>query len=345
MKKYLFIAIILLQTFCLLAQNKNDKEPFLTKSLSNSSIKNVMAETSGGNISVTGVATDARIEVYARQNNNGGDLSKEEIQKKLDEDYNFNVSVENNKLSAVAKPKRQNMNWKKALSISFRIYVPENVSTDLSTSAGNIELHKIYGKQNFTTSGGNLDVDDVSGNIKGRTSGGNIRLKDSKDEIDLQTSGGNIHANNCTGNMRLETSGGSLKLSALNGKIKANTSGGNVDGDGISGELISHTSGGNIDLHDLSCSLETSTSGGNIDVSIKEFGKYITINNSGGNIDLQIPGSKGVDLKLSADKIKTGTLKNFTGKSGDDEINGTLNGGGVPVTVSASSGKINLSFN
>ncbi len=345
MKKYFLFAIITLQALCSLAQNRNDKEPFLTKSLSNSSIKNVEAETSGGNISVTGGASDARIEIYIRQNNNDGDLSKDEIQKKLDEDYNFSISVENNTVTALAKPKHQNINWRKALSVSFKVFVPENVSTDLSTSGGNIELQKISGKQNFSTSGGNLQVDDLSGNIKGRTSGGNIHLTNSKDDIDLQTSGGNIHASNCTGNIRLETSGGSLKLNDLSGKIKANTSGGNVDGESVSGELITHTSGGNIDLQRLACSLETSTSGGNIDVSIKELGKYITINNSGGNIDLQLPSNKGIDLKLSADKIKTHTLNNFNGKTTDDEINGTLNGGGVPVTVSASSGRINLSFN
>lgn len=345
MKKYFFIAIICLQAVYSLAQNRNDKEPFMTKSLGSAGIKDVTAETSGGNISVTGGAADPRIEVYIRQNNNGGELSKDEIQKKLDEDYNLNVSVESNKLTAVARPKRQNMNWKKALSISFRIFVPQNTSTDLSTSGGNIELQKVSGKQRFSTSGGNLEIDEVSGGIRGRTSGGNIHLSNSKDEIDLQTSGGNVHASNCSGNITLETSGGSLKLSELTGKIKANTSGGNVDGESISGELVSHTSGGNIDLGRLACSLETSTSGGNIDVSIKELGKYITISNSGGNIDLQLPKDKGVDLKLSADKIKTGTLTNFNGKADDDEISGTLNGGGVPVKVSASSGKINLSFN
>ncbi|MEO6455928.1 MAG: hypothetical protein ABIN97_17740 [Ginsengibacter sp.] len=344
MKKYFLITIVVLQALSLLAQNRNDKEPFMTKSLSGSSIKNVMAETSGGNISVTGVAANARIEVYVRQNNNIFDLSKTDIQKKIDEDYNFEISVENNKVRVVAKPKRQNMNWKKALSISFRIFVPQNIATELSTSGGNIELKNISGRQHFTTSGGNLEIDDVSGNIKGRTSGGNIHLTNSKDDIDLQTSGGNIHANNCTGDIKLETSGGSLKLNALNGKIRANTSGGNVQGEGIAGELISHTSGGNIDLADLTCSLETSTSGGNIEVSVKALGKYITINNSGGNIDLQMPGNKGVDLKLSADKIRTGTMHNFSGKSDDDEIEGTLNGGGIPVTVLASSGRINISF-
>ncbi|MEP6595424.1 MAG: hypothetical protein ABJA71_05735, partial [Ginsengibacter sp.] len=184
MKKSLFIALIAIQAFCVNAQNKQDKEPFLTKSFSNGSFKNVMVATTGGNISVTGDSKgDSRVEVYVRQNNyKGNDLSKDEIQKKIDEDYNVNISVDDGKLTATAKSKNHNMNWKKALNISFKVFTPVNVSTDLQTSGGNIELNNVSGKQRFNTSGGNLHIDNVSEDIRGRTSGGNIHLTNSKDE-------------------------------------------------------------------------------------------------------------------------------------------------------------------
>lgn len=346
MKKSFFIAVIALQAFCINAQNRQDREPFLTKSFSSPSVKSVDVETTGGNISVTGESkSDARVEVYIHKNNSrDNDLSKDEIQKRLDEDYNLNISVDNGKLTAIAKPKHNNMNWKRALSISFRVFTPVNVSTDISTSGGNIELSNVSGKQNFSTSGGNLQVNNVTQNIKGRTSGGNIDVSNCKDEIDLRTSGGNIEASNCTGNIRLETSGGSLRLNKLDGNITGNTSGGNVHGEDISGELMAHTSGGNIDLHGLSSSLETSTSGGNIDVSIKQLSKYVKISNSGGNIAIALPKNKGIDLDLSG-KIGNTHFENFNGKVNEHEVSGKLNGGGVPVKVDAGDGRINLSFN
>ncbi len=92
----------------------------------------------------------------------------------------------------------------------------------------------------------------------------------------------------------------------------------------------------------LSCSLEASTSGGSIDVEVSQLGKYITLHNSGGSIDLQIPKDKGLDLDLSASRIKTGTLTNFSGKLEDDEIKGKLNNGGIPVTI-RTSGTIHFS--
>jgi hypothetical protein len=343
MKQYFILLLIINFSIASRAQDKNEV-PFLTKSFANESIKNVEAETSGGSITVMGVpAGQARVEVFVwpNDNRNSNSMSKEEIQKRLDEDYKLTVSVANNKLTTIAEAKNKIRNWKHALSISFKIYVPGEVSTELTTSGGSIHLADLTGNQHFTTSGGSLHADKLKGKIKGRTSGGSIHAKDCDDDIDLSTSGGSIEADNCTGKIRLVTSGGSLHLNNLNGVIDATTSGGSVHGELIKGELEAHTSGGNIDLEKLSCSLVTSTSGGSIDVEIIELGKYAKISNSGGNIDVELP-NKGLDLKVKGSKIKTNNLSNFSGSVEDEKLDGKLNGGGVPVTITANSGRVSL---
>lgn len=346
MKKIIFSLLLSTGGLLLHAQFNAEKDPYMTKSLSGESLQKVNVETSGGSISVSGVAaSEARIEVYVRPNNgrNESSLSKEEIQKRLDDDYTLEVTISGGQLNAIAKQRRDFNNWKKALSISFRIYVPQNMNTKLRTSGGSISLKNLAGSQDFSTSGGSLNVEKLSGQVSGRTSGGSISVIDSKDEIDLSTSGGSIEARNCEGTLDLSTSGGSLRLKDLKGNIKAKTSGGSVDGDNIEGELYAHTSGGSVDLSDLSCSVETSTSGGNIDVSIKQLGKFVRIDNSGGNISLQLPKDKGVNLDLRGNKIKVDALTNFSGSKEDDSLDGTLNGGGIPVKVRAGSGRITLS--
>jgi DUF4097 and DUF4098 domain-containing protein YvlB len=346
MKRIIFLAVTAYLSLCARAQNTDEKTPYLTKPFAGQSIKNVDSKTSGGSITVIGGhASDARVEMYVYPNNGrNSDLSKEEIQKRLTEDYDINISLNGTKLSATAKTKEHFSDWKHTLSISFKIYVPQDVSTDLGTSGGSIHLATLSGTQYFRTSGGSLHVDQVTGKMDGQTSGGSIHVTNSKDDIDLSTSGGSIEASGCTGKIRLNTSGGSLRLSNLQGTINATTSGGSVHGSDIGGELSAHTSGGNVDLTGLTCSLETSTSGGNIDVEIKQLGSYVKIRNSGGHIDLQVPANKGLDLKLYAEKISTGTLSNFSGSTGEHELEGKINGGGVPVTVDAGSGKINLTF-
>jgi hypothetical protein len=212
MKHYFILLLISGYGLVSAAQSNSEKEPYITRSLSNESIKKVLMETTGGNISVFSAgSSDPRLEVYVQGNNGkNSSLSKDEIKKRLEEFYDLNISVNDNKLTAKAEPKHKNMDWKRSVSISFKAYVPANVSTDLSTSGGNINLKGISGTQNFTTSGGNLNIEDVAGKIKGRTSGGNLNLRNLKDEIDLSTSGGNVDAENCIGNIKLTTSGGSV---------------------------------------------------------------------------------------------------------------------------------------
>lgn len=236
------------------------------------------------------------------------------------------------------------MNWKKGLNISFKVFAPKNVNTNLATSGGSISLANLTGNEDFSTSGGSIHVDNVGGKIKGRTSGGSIDVANSKDDISLSTSGGSIHAENSTGNLRLSTSGGSLDLTDLKGNIQANTSGGSINGNNIEGELSTSTSGGSVHLSDLACSVEASTSVGTIDVSVKSLGKYIKLSNSGGNIALAIPGNKGVDLRLSGDRVSTPSLSNFNGRMDKNEVEGKMNGGGVPVTVRAGSGRVSLAI-
>lgn len=343
MKKLgLFIAVLFAFSF-INAQDDEKKEPYMVKSFAGQSFSGAEARTSGGNITVTGVSSDYRVEVYISGNNSKDNFSKDEIKQRLADLYELEIAIAGNKLIAYAKSKERINDWKKSLSISFKLFVPSNISSELSTSGGNIKLLDIKGKQELSTSGGNLVLQQVSGSVHGVTSGGNIYVENSTDDIDLTTSGGNIHATKCQGKIKLSTSGGSLRLIHLDGNIHANTSGGNVEGEDINGELFSRTSGGNIRLKDLACSLETSTSGGNIAVAISKLTGTININNSSGRVDLTLPVNAAVDLDLTGRMSQT-SLSKFDGKINENVIRGKLNGGGTRVTVDAGDGRVSLDF-
>ncbi len=345
MKKYFLLFAITCGVYAANAQLNDNETPYSTRLLSADNIQSVEVRTSGGSISVKGNSgSDARIEMYVHSSNGNNTLTKEEIKQRLDEYYNVDISVSNHKVTAIVKEKRNNIDWRRGVSISFRVYVPQNVSTDLETSGGSISLADLNGNQKFETSGGSLHVDDLAGHTVGSTSGGSIHVSNSHDYIDLETSGGSIEASNCSGTIKLETSGGSLHLDNLKGTIRAGTSGGSAEGSDISGELAIETSGSGIRLRNLSCSLEASTSGSSIDVEMTTLGKYVKIDNSGGNINLTIPKGKGVDLTLDGDRIKTNELDNFRGSQEEGHMKGTLNGGGIPITLDAGGGRVNLTI-
>lgn len=340
MKKFLSFLLAAAVSTATFAQT--DNAPYLTKSFSGASVQNVLARTSGGSITVNGTAgNEARVEVYIKGQNNK-ELTKAQIEERLAEDYTFGVTAANGQLSATASQKSRIFNWKNGLSISFKIFVPKNVSTNLNTSGGSIVMADLNGTHDFSTSGGSMKLDQLTGNINGNTSGGSITIANSKSQITLETSGGSIKAQNCSGNISLETSGGSLSLTDLTGTIEANTSGGSVSANNITGELKTHTSGGSMGLQNISGSLDASTNGGSINATITKVGKYVTLDNSGGSINLKMP-NQGLNLKLRANRIKVNQLTNFNGSKDDDRVDGTVNGGGVPVKVSTS-GSIVVNF-
>jgi len=329
-----------------LALAQDDKTPYITKSLANDAISNVVVKTSAGGIHVSGESGQApRIEVYIR-GNNGHDLSKDEIKKRLDENFDLSIDVNNHQLQAIVKNKHDHIDWNEdGLSISFKIYVPEQVTTDLKTSGGGIHLDHLKGKEDFMTSGGGLDVYSVTGNIHGTTSGGGIHVQDSGDNISLTTSGGGITAENCNGDITLRTSGGGLELNDLKGNIHATTSGGGVRASNIEGELVTSSSGGGIDLRNMNCSLDAHTSAGSLNAQVKQVGKYLRLATSAGNINLELPAKQGLDLNLNAERVNSHEFNGFQGTFDERHVHGTVNGGGASVDANANSGHIDIRFN
>ncbi len=157
------------------AQSREDV-PYMQKSFPVRRSKRSMRRTSGGNIAVYGSASgDARVEVYVwPDNGRDRDVSKDELQKRLEAEYDLNVSLDGDKLVASARQKRGwSNNWRRGVSISFRIYTPEAVSSHVRTSGGNIVMKDLSGSENFKTSGGNLDIDNLVGgrSMAGRVAG------------------------------------------------------------------------------------------------------------------------------------------------------------------------------
>ncbi|MGC4037968.1 MAG: DUF4097 family beta strand repeat-containing protein [Chitinophagaceae bacterium] len=324
MKKIVF-AILIAAPALLHAQFNSFKDPFITKSLSNEKFDKIDVSTSHGNVTVTKVqSSDARVEVYIHGNNGMGDekLSKEEIQSRLNDFYELEVSVSNHQLTAFAKNKYNDMNWKKALSISFKIYTAEEASTDIKTSHGDIDLDGMTGKQDLSTSHGNIHAEKIKGSVRGGTSHGDVYVSNITEGVDIGTSHGNVSAGNCDGTIHLTTSNGDVKLDHLKGKVNAQTSHGNIDGGSITGEIAAVTSHGDIGLKDLDASVETST--------------------SHGNITLQLPKGKGMNIDLQGKRINVDKLENFSGSKEERSLKGTLNGGGMIVKAETSKGNVNL---
>lgn len=337
----LYLTVFALLMAVGVSAQQQDKDPFFTKDFSETSLNALKVHTSGGSITVEGTrSSGVRVEMYVQANNwNDRDITDKEIEDRLSL-YDITIRREGDKVVAIAKLKEpNNINWKKGLSIAFKVFTPRTITTDLKTSGGSIHLASVTGEQNFTTSGGSIHVNGLKGTIKGRTSGGSIEAINCADDVDLSTSGGSIKAEGMVGTIRLVTSGGSISLVELNGKIKASTSGGGVRADGIRGDLEASTSGGSIRMKNLAASVKASTSAGSIEADFSQLGEFVSLTTSSGSVRVNMPLNKGLDLDLRGNKVSI-DLKNFDGRMDKDRVQGTLNGGGIPIKLTANSGNV-----
>jgi DUF4097 and DUF4098 domain-containing protein YvlB len=334
MKNIAFTFILAASCLALQAQHAESDYLYTTKSFKDASPKKIVVGTSHGNISVSDVpASQTRVEMYVHSSNGNQELSKQEIQKKLDQDYILEISLSGDVLNASARQKKEIFLNENGLSISFVIYAPKTASNTLKTSHGNIDLTGFEGSQDVETSHGNLTISKITGKLVGQTSHGNVSVTDCNNDIDVSTSHGDITGRNCDGTIRLITSHGNIDLRDLKGKVRAGTSHGNVSGNTIGGELTASTSHGDVSLDGMSSSINASTDHGNISLSAVSITGEIVMNNGNGNISLDLPKGKGLDLDLQGREVSVDELQNFTGTKEKDLVKGSTNGGGIKVSA------------
>ena len=334
MKNIAFAFILAASCLAVQAQHSESDYLYTTKSFKDVSPKKIVAGTSHGNISVSDVpASQTRVEVYIHSSNSNQELSKQEIQKKLDEYYSLEISLSGDVLNASVRQKKDILFNEPGLSISFEIYAPKTASSILKTSHGNIDLTGMEGSQDVETSHGNLSISKITGKVTGQTSHGNVSVTDCKNDIDVSTDHGDITGTNCEGTIKLITSHGNIDLRNLKGKVRAGTSHGNVSGNSIGGELNASTSHGNVNLDDMSSSVNASTDHGDISLSAVTVTGEIVMSNGNGNISLELPKGKGLDLDLQGRDVSVDGMQNFNGSKSKDLVKGSTNGGGTKVSA------------
>lgn len=334
----LFFVLICSVSF---AQVNWTNEPIILKQIKES-LKGVTVKTLSGNIAVIGTSDKPSIEVYVDAINEAT-ASKADLKRLVEQDYAIDMIVKNHQLIVSASCKYGDSNWKKALSISFKVFVPKSVTCNLTSKTGSINLVNLDGAQTFTTQGA-VNLERINGVVRGRTEGGDINVSNSGPDIDLSTTSGNVVAVNCDGKIKLNTDKGSINLSRLKGSIDATTASGNIESDEINGTFNTATTAGDITLKRMSCHLTASTAAGTINAELSKACKSIKLNATGGDANIALAAKEGFNLNLEGKTITGDMPKKFTGSNDGKKLSGAVYGGGVPVEIRAITGEVKVKF-
>src|SRR5712664_3279019 len=205
-----------------------------------------------------------------------------------------------------------------------------NIAGDASlhTGGGHIRAGQIRGRAELKTAAGNITVAHAGNFVSVRTGGGQIDFGEVRGSVDAQTGGGGIRVMYVAGPMELESSSGSICLTRVAGTLQASTSGGTITA-WINPEAP--PGGGNVRLAGAS---QLASGNGDIIVFLPR--------NLAANIDATV--INGGEGHIEADPALHLTVQASANGSGQVHAMAVLNGGGAPLKLKTTGGKIRLKF-
>ena len=212
------------------------------------------------------------------------------------------------------------------MGFTFVITVPKNISGNLNTAGGDIEIEGVKGNQVLKTAGGHINASDIEGEVIAQNAGGNISLSGIDGAVKADNKGGNINIDSSQGSINARSVGGHVRVDHSDGEVRIKSAAGDVTANHITGTLL------------------VKSQVGNIDVSMDAVDQGVSLETSVGNISAELPGNTGYDLVLDARDVNMERKNEFKGQQRTGKLEGKFKDGGVPVNMKSNTGHISLNF-
>jgi TonB family protein len=234
----------------------------------------------------------------------------------------------------------------------------------LETEGGHIQVLDVAGDLTAVTGGGHINVGNIAGDASLRTGGGHIRAGQIGGRAELETAGGNITVAHAGNFVSVRTGGGQIDFGEVRGSVHAQTGGGGIRVMYVSGPMELESSSGSICLTRVAGALQAATSGGTITAWINpdsppgggnvRLAGASQLASGNGDIIVFLPRNlaatidatvaNGGERHIEADPALHLTMQASAYGSGPVHAMAVLNGGGAPLKLRTTSGRIRLQF-
>jgi TonB family protein len=234
----------------------------------------------------------------------------------------------------------------------------------LETQGGHIQVLDVAGDLTAFTAGGHINAGNIAGNASLRTGGGHVRAGQIGGRAELETVGGNITVAHAGSFVNVHTGGGQIDFGEVRGSVHAQTGGGGIRIMYVSGPMEVESSGGSICLTRVAGAVQAATSGGTITAWINpdapsgggpvRLGGSSQLASGNGDIVVFLPRNlaatidatvtTGGERHIEADPALHLMIQGATNGTGPVHATAVLNGGGAPLKLRTTAGKIRLQY-
>lgn len=234
----------------------------------------------------------------------------------------------------------------------------------LETQGGHIKVLDVAGDLSAFTGGGYIDAGNIAGDASLRSGGGHMRAGKIGGRADLETAGGNITVAQAGNFVSVHTGGGQIDFGEVRGSVRAQTGGGGIRIMYVSGPMEVESNGGSICLTRVAGTVQAATSGGTITAWINpdapsgssqvRLSGASQLSSGSGDIIVYLPRNlaanidatvvNGSERQIEADSALRLTIQGPGNGNGTVHAMAVLNGGGTPLKLRTTGGKIRLKF-
>jgi TonB family protein len=234
----------------------------------------------------------------------------------------------------------------------------------LETEGGHIRVLDVAGDLTAFTGGGHINVGNIAGDASLRTGGGHIRAGQIGGRAELDTVGGNITVAHAGSFVSVRTGGGQIDFGEVRGSVHAQTGGGGIRVMYVSGPMELESSSGSICLTRVAGALQAATSGGTITAWINpdpppgggnvRLAGASQLSSGNGDIIVFLPRNLAANIEalvtnggeghIDADPELHLMMQASSNGSGSAHAMAVLHGGGAPLKLKTTGGKIHLKF-
>jgi TonB family protein len=245
---------------------------------------------------------------------------------------------------------------------NFRNAGSERLVARLETEGGHIQVQDVAGDLRAFTAGGHINAGNIAGDAALRSGGGHIRAGQIGGRADLETEGGNITVGQAGNLVSVRTGGGQIDFGEVRGSVRAQTGGGGIRIMYVSGPMEVESSAGSICLTRVAGTVRAATAGGTITAWINpdapssggtvHLPGLSQLTSGNGDIIVFLPRNLAADIdavvesggvrRIEADPALALQIQNRG--NGPVRAMAALNGGGPPLKLRTTGGKIRLQF-
>ncbi|HYO82349.1 MAG TPA: DUF4097 family beta strand repeat-containing protein [Bryobacteraceae bacterium] len=165
----------------------------------------------------------------------------------------------------------------------------------------------------------------------------------------LRTSNGSVHVAGVRGPIEVETTNAAVELKDNDGPVIVRTTNGHIDADEVKGSLSATTTNASVSARLLNAEqgrpVTIATTNGEVTLTLDGLrGNPVTASTTNASITVKLPASVGARLSAETTNSSVSTDFDITmrGAISKTKIHGDINGGGAPITLATTNGRVNI---